>query len=298
MENLHVVIIGVGRSGTSLLQSMLAMHPQINMLPETSTLRRHHLSVRWRLFWRPIVGKSLSADTRVGRLKNWNKSLHLNYVSSERFDELLPNGITADKDPKLIEKVSLIHNFVNKPVKYIRISRSGCDVIYSKLNADWSKRRGWIFHCLVGCIQNKLFDLQKNKIDYLECDYLNLITDPDKELKKICKYLQIDFDQNMTRFSQAASRLVSDDEYSWKKELFGGIIKNNTRKWQYQFNPIQINIIRRVHDRVLSDTITEIDLVSKVIVLGISEIITLLGHSYAISHYLLYKAIFWTSSKN
>ena len=37
----RLFIVGVGRSGTSLLQSMMAAHSKIVMMPETSFVRRY-----------------------------------------------------------------------------------------------------------------------------------------------------------------------------------------------------------------------------------------------------------------
>lgn len=47
----ELIIVGVGRSGTSLLQSMLAAHPEIAMLPETGFFRRYCAAPR------PIGGR-------------------------------------------------------------------------------------------------------------------------------------------------------------------------------------------------------------------------------------------------
>ena len=40
----HIFVVGVGRSGTSLLQSMLDSHPEMKFLPENFYLRNHLFS--------------------------------------------------------------------------------------------------------------------------------------------------------------------------------------------------------------------------------------------------------------
>ena len=39
-----IFIVGVGRSGTSLLQSMFASHPEVKFIPETAFIRRYVLN--------------------------------------------------------------------------------------------------------------------------------------------------------------------------------------------------------------------------------------------------------------
>jgi hypothetical protein len=40
------------------------------------------------------------------------------------------------------------------------------------------------------------------------------------------------FDAAMLQFGDAAKKLVSDDELSWKKETFGPLLTNNKEKWR------------------------------------------------------------------
>lgn len=80
----ELFIVGVGRSGTSLLQSMFAAHPAVAMLPETSFLRRYVSAVPAadmvdkhgdRAFWEARY----ESDERLQRLDraHWNRAVEL-----------------------------------------------------------------------------------------------------------------------------------------------------------------------------------------------------------------------------
>lgn len=58
----ELFIVGVGRSGTSLLQSMLAAHPEIAMLPETGFFRRYCAGRVGPNFWSALGSAFVSAS--------------------------------------------------------------------------------------------------------------------------------------------------------------------------------------------------------------------------------------------
>ena len=67
-----IIIVGVGRSGTSLLQSMLNTHSRIAFLPEIKFLRRFlftkGLEQLYKSEGRDAVITRLSCDRLIGRL--------------------------------------------------------------------------------------------------------------------------------------------------------------------------------------------------------------------------------------
>ena len=68
----HLFIVGVGRSGTSLLQAMLASHAAIEIIPETGVLRNHVLKTRFsrtlEAHGKDALKQLVSDDVRLGRV--------------------------------------------------------------------------------------------------------------------------------------------------------------------------------------------------------------------------------------
>ena len=65
----NLLIVGVGRSGTSLLQSMLAAHSGIVMMPETSFIRRYLI----RDLWSGKLDGNLEKLNDDAYLKRWER---------------------------------------------------------------------------------------------------------------------------------------------------------------------------------------------------------------------------------
>ena len=168
-----VVIVGVGRSGTSLLQSMLASHSEISGIPETSFFRRYVCSLKNSIrtnFSRSDILSMLSSDNRIKRvdldlenicpdqsqlkqsashsfLKIYESILGLNKKSKDR--ELI-----CDKDPKLIEFVPVVKEIPGS--KILIMVRDPRDVLLSKKKAEWSRKRLPLLNILTGFIQMRL----------------------------------------------------------------------------------------------------------------------------------------------
>ena len=139
MNKSYFVIIGVGRSGTSLLHSLLASHSAIRGVPETSILRRHIL--RRRLFneseW--VFIRNLQNDNKLKRLNlgkfEWNRERKYSSKTSRfrMYLRILFFGIgreekwVCDKDPNLINVLHRVPRAYN-PSLVIELVRDPRDV--------------------------------------------------------------------------------------------------------------------------------------------------------------------------
>lgn len=245
-------IVGVGRSGTSLLQSMFAAHPEFAYLPETSFVRRF-VSVRkiHKIYKKSGVGIAKSVlknDVRFSRIriepeiifksifKKNVKHLDLDVYNEVLSRYLFENDVTyvVDKDPKLIEYLPLL-NKINKKCYVIHIYRDPREVLLSKKKAEWSKNRHVWRLLLANRVQFRLGSKLGKKIfgeRYCEICYEELLRSPEQELQKLCGSLGIEYSEMMLSFGDAAKRLVSEDEKSWKKETFNPLQTNNVEKWK------------------------------------------------------------------
>ena len=85
-----------------------------------------------------------------------------------------------------------------------------------------------------------------NKNNFYELKYEDLIKDPDYELKKICNFLKVEYENNILNYYNSSKELVSKDEFEWKKETFNPVDNKNSNKWKKEFNFFKILIIESI----------------------------------------------------
>ena len=243
-------MVGVGRSGTSLLQSMLASHPQVSFMPETSFFRSYlasgKLAKLYRIGGMDLVAEHLENDEKFARLgirpkellngidpdqKDLERAVYLQMTSISAHEKV---SFVGDKDPRLIEFLpSLAKLFPDALV--LHIIRDPRDILSSKKKAEWSRGRHSWKHIFANRIQLKLGRSHGPLLfgeSYQEIIYEELISSPVDVLSALCKKLGVDFDESMLDFKKAAKRLASPEEISWKKETFGPLLQNNSGQWK------------------------------------------------------------------
>ncbi|MFW6008409.1 MAG: sulfotransferase family protein, partial [archaeon] len=246
-----IFIIGVGRSGTTLLQSMLNAHSKIIFPPETHFFRNYIAN--------PKVNKNLLNENLKwfkNKLFNDENLLKLDIDLENIFDLLMEQSnfslinfykrilmkysenqnktIIGDKDPKNIENLKEINKYFPQ-ANILHIIRDPRDVLLSRMKAEWSKDRHYFLHIMAYREQlrfgrnwgPKLF--QEN---YHELFYEELIENPRKELKKITNRLNINYDEKMLYFNKKADEIIKGEETKWKKNCFKPVMKSNKNKWK------------------------------------------------------------------
>lgn len=253
-----IFIVGVGRSGTSLLQSMLASHPKIKFLPETAYIRRYltnkELNFIFENCGKDSAMEVLEKDSLLNRLDMNIKELinpalekhkRLDLAIYEEILEASDSGeviYLGDKDPKLIEHLPMLKRLFSR-AHVIHIIRDPRDVLTSKKKAEWSKSGHPIKHIFANRAQLKIGRKNGPKYfgeRYKEIFYEKLIGFPRETLEDICNFLNLEFSESMLSFSGEAKRLVSKSEMSWKKETLGPLLRDNIEKWKTELSSKEI----------------------------------------------------------
>ena len=257
--NNPIFIVGVGRSGTSLLQSILNSHSDITFLPETQFLRTYLFSNKEinisKSNYRDIID-TLTADQRFNRLNI--KANQIIFQDKNMYDAYLnlldlhlrnkQKQLIGDKDPKNIEYIHYLHKFFPK-AKLIHIIRDPRDVVLSRIKAKWSKSVPYYIHAVIYVLQLKIGRSMGKKIfnkNYHELYYEDLLINPEKTIRKIVKFIGVDYEEELLDYRKSSQELVSDDELDWKKETFKPIINDNFNKWKNQLSKSQILIIESI----------------------------------------------------
>lgn len=247
-----VLVCGVGRSGTSLLQSMLNAHPDLAFPPETHFFRRYVMSGEldaWGTPERRELEARLAADEDFARAGVSTEPLLAADSPVEAFLQLLALVAQAsgkrrvgDKDPRSIDCLPALAGAL-PGARVVHVVRDPRDVLVSRMKAAWSAHRPWWIHPLIQAEQ-----LRRGRIEgprcfgegYLEVRYESLLAAPEFELRRICRHLDLEFTPEMLDFGSSARRLVDERELSWKKETLGPLLTANSGKWRKQLSPFQV----------------------------------------------------------
>ena len=193
----YIAIVGVGRSGTTLLMSMLNAHPEIAFPPEFHYINQH-------LARKP----NAPIEEAISRLQNDSRFQRLQidledvirpfrggqlFSMAELYKAILRYYATAqnvniigDKAPKYVEYLPTIKQ-IFPDAKIIHLIRDPRDVYLSRTKADWSAERTDVLQHLAYRAQYDLGCHQGEKLfgnNYIPIQYENLLTQPETELTK------------------------------------------------------------------------------------------------------------------
>ena len=128
----------------------------------------------------------------------------------------------------------------------------------------------------------KLF---KNR--YYEVIYEDLIEKPEEELKKITKFLGIEYDENMLNYSQTAEEIIIGEEREWKANCFKPVLSFNKNKWKNKLSKNKVCLIEKIcHEPFInlnykeSKYYNDINILSKFIINLIAFLFPLLDFIY------------------
>lgn len=267
-SNLQVIaIVGVGRSGTSLLMSMLNAHPEVAFPPEFHFINQH-LARKPKATLEEAVAR-LQADARFARLEMDLDEVIRPFTNRQQlfsmpalYRQILQQyaarqnvSIIGDKAPKYVEFLPVIHQ-IFPDAKILHLIRDPRDVYLSRTKAAWSANRPDILQYLAYRAQYSLGRTHGPILfgkNYLEIQYESLLTEPELTLRRVAQHLQIPFLSQMLAFAQSAQELVAPDERAWKKETFGPLLTNNMNKWQRELTPGQTARIEAACAPVFAD---------------------------------------------
>ncbi len=255
--NKTIFLTGVGRSGTTLLQSMLNAHPEICFTPETHFIKNYivpGLSGKVK-FTNQSLAEKLSVDKDIVRLDiDWKTILNEKEIKGtddvvDFFKELFQVYLSkfnkphfGDKDPMNAPYIPHIKKAF--PDAYlIHIIRDPRDVILSRMKSDWGKDTAFFMH--VTEYQSHLKKALKDGKEqfgerYIDVFYEKLLEKPEDVLKRVCDKLEVHYSEEMMNYHQKSDKLVFGDEKSWKENVFKPVMKDNTQKWKKELSPTQV----------------------------------------------------------
>lgn len=267
MINAPVFIVGVPRSGTTLLAAMLAAHSRMSCGPETDFFRRLVKAAEERA----ISPESLTeVDTWPGPALDFICSITYTSFSGEErrrltdkyqldeaqiksFLEYREPSIPAilssvtqlymermgkfrwvEKTPDHLQMVGLIRRyFPDSPV--LRIVRDPRDVALSLTKMPWGAQSMMEAFTYWKALDENSAEFFKTDPHSYSLRYEDLIASPKDELIKLCKFLDEPFEESMLDTSSTGKRLNSRN-VPWKDKASQPVDPARVSLWKKEFS--------------------------------------------------------------
>jgi hypothetical protein len=231
-----VFMVGFPRSGTTLLDQMLNAHPRIVVIEEQATLR-------------PLQNRYISDQAGLDQLDKLDVatlesarseyfSLRERYAAKKNPGRLMSDAILVDKFPLNILSLPLIYKLF-PDARVIVSLRDPRDVCLSnfmqlyKLNAS-------MFHFLdmdstvryYGDVMGAYLHYRETlPLAFHELRYEDLIADPESRTREICKFLGIDWHEDMVNYRRSLeSRIISTPSY---RQVARPLYRDSIARWKH-----------------------------------------------------------------
>lgn len=265
-----IFIFGCTRGGTTLLRLMLNMHSQIAIPPESHflipILKKYNPEA---LLNRREISDVLKITYDHPRFQFWNINLK-DLVSYE--NKIVPpislkklidglfrlqiketnKPIWGDKTPEYYEVIPNIIKLFPK-ANIVAYTRDGRDVANSLKERGWY---GWNIYQRAKYWRrtiNETYALQGlDNIFFLK--YETLITQPQKSLKLLCDFLEIEFESQMLDYNKNYKENITEIEQRGKihEKLGRKPQKSDVKKWKINSTKLEIWKFESVAYRALS----------------------------------------------
>ncbi len=215
-------VVGMWRSGTSLLYALLNQNPQIALLYEgdlpllRALFRGGRTKADWRERWEFWNG-ALSRHKISGRA-NGAEPQGIRETVELAYREYAGDAIWGCKSPNYYDAMAqLAQDFPD--ARFVVIFRNPADICRSIVRAgrkaSWFSRPGMSLRAVLGYREMKqqtdLLGKMGARLHTLQ--YEELVREPEQELRKICAFLEIPYDERMATLAQAERSAIYNAEH-------------------------------------------------------------------------------------
>lgn len=262
-------IVGVGRSGTTLLQAMLSCHPRIVIPPETQfftqldpidprfggdplpreRVERYFDALFAQHDWTDagLPRERLEAALRATNLSA--RAIFLAWMAAYQ-EHVVPKPRVGEKSPDHWRRIDRIRQLFPK-AKFIHVYRDPRDVAASRLRMPWSgdtardAARFW-FKALRS---HERCTATLSPSTYTGLKYEALVEDPERELRRLCAFLGEDYDPAVLAFDRRERTGFLGIEH-WKEGTRRPVNAASIGRYRADLSMRQIALIER-HTRPL-----------------------------------------------
>jgi len=201
-------VVGMWRSGTSLLYRLINQHSQISLMYEGDLAvlrplflwftRRPNWTEYWDFWSGALRRHSIDPATIPPDLKDLKTAIHTIYRA------YAGGAIWGCKSPNYYDCMQELHTMF-PDARFIVIWRDPADVVRSALRAgqisySWFNRRGMFHRALFGhrVLRSETQALIRHGARVHQIQYEDMVKDTEGSMKQICAFLDLPFDPKMT----------------------------------------------------------------------------------------------------
>jgi len=219
-------VIGMWRSGTSLLYALLNKHPEIALLYEADLLtltpmfwipgRQSRFPRRWE-FWNQALSRHgiEPVELRSG-ISSVATAANKAY---EQFAARKGARIGGEKSPNYFDSLTSLAKAFPQ-ARFIVIWRDPASICSSVMRAaadahSWFNRRGISLRVLMGmeAMRAECDRLARRRTPIFELQYQDLVKDPEATMRAICHFLEIPFCSEMASLKGADRSAIYEGEH-------------------------------------------------------------------------------------
>ena len=275
MKSNPFFVVGIGRSGTSLLRLMLHSHPRIAIPYESHFITDYYKNLT-------KYGNLEENSNFTGLIKDilnepltkmWDHSFDLERIIKNSEYRTFRGAIHAvyhdyakgkgkarwgDKSDYLDRMHTM--NEIFPDAQFIHIIRDGRDVANSVLKlpwgpndiiraAEWWEKYIWLAR-RVGAV------LGKER--YIEVKYEDLVEDPECELKRLCLFLDEEYTPEMLEYHKDSDKAIPDSRKGQHYNLDSAPKRSRSYAWKREMRPSDVALFNRYANDMLKEVSYEI----------------------------------------
>jgi hypothetical protein len=265
-------VVGVNRSGTTLLRTMLDRHPRLAVPPES-----HFLTLLWKWRKRYITKAGFDLDRlrtdlmTLRRFRDWGLDPRwvrerlrgverIDYPGAMRrifslYAEAHGKDRYGDKTPAYLLHMRLLSDIFPES-RFVHLIRDGRDVSLSIIDSlpgsgihrPWQAAGYWAYRIRKGQESGRALGAGR----YLEIRYEDLVEDPEAVLRAVCLFLELDYSPQMLEGFQGAAERLPIDQRSRHRHVVRPPTKG-IRDWRRDMDEWDVRYVECIAGRQLSE---------------------------------------------
>jgi hypothetical protein len=261
-----VVILGVSRSGTTLLKEMLDRHSELAVPSES-----YFIPQLWdRRGPRPDAEAILADLGRLARVREWGvtpEDVRRRLAPDPSFAEVIAAVYGAyadargkarfgDKTPAYMQHLDLLERVFPHP-QYVHIVRDGRDARLSfaamrrRPRFNWARPRGLgDFACQwdLEVRAARRLGSTVGRGRYLEIRYEDLVAEPERALREVCAFVGLSYEPEMLDYHHGLDASTLEDHPRLAQPPTAGV-----RDWREQMTPRDAELFEAIAGRTLDE---------------------------------------------
>jgi LPS sulfotransferase NodH len=252
-----VFIVGMPRSGTTLLSMMLTAHPDVAIAPET-----HFFSYYWRHTHRPPaerlrrfleggvleeMGHPEDARHRIEQIANASLTPEAVLGAVLRtYAERQGTRVWGEKTPAHLEYADVIWRHFPE-ARLLALVRDPRDVTRSLQRVPWDHEnvihhaRRWRTYAA------HIARYEQERPDrFTAVRYEDLLRQPEDVLRRVCRFVGVSFETAMLAYHEADDRTFNPAQEPWKRNALRPPDPSRIGQWRQALPPGDVWLVERI----------------------------------------------------